>query len=66
MTDVVVMPVSTNDPHRAELADWLNAAGWRAEARKSQDEMRSLGRWLDIPMGQDDDAFSAFVTAVKP
>jgi methyltransferase (TIGR00027 family) len=54
-----------NDPGRANVADWLNRSGWRASATKSQDEMRRLGRWLDIPMSGDDDAFSEFVVAQR-
>ncbi|MEZ0365546.1 class I SAM-dependent methyltransferase [Mycobacterium sp. pUA109] len=54
-----------NDPDRAAVADWLNGHGWRATAQHSQDEMRRLGRWLEVPMGDDKDAFSEFVTASK-
>ncbi|OHV06771.1 class I SAM-dependent methyltransferase [Mycobacterium talmoniae] len=54
-----------NDPDRADVAAWLGGHGWRATAQHSQDEMRRLGRWLEVPMGDDKDAFSEFVTASK-
>jgi methyltransferase (TIGR00027 family) len=61
-----IQNLTYNDPDRANLADWLNNSGWRAVDLKSQDEMRRLGRWLDIPLANDDDAFSTFVTAELP
>ena len=36
-----------NDPDRADVAEWLDSHGWRAEAVTSQDEMRRLGRFVD-------------------
>ena len=54
-----------NDPDRAELADWLDEHGWRAAGVKASDEMRRLGRWVDVPMGDDQDAFSTFVVAER-
>jgi methyltransferase (TIGR00027 family) len=54
------------DEHRAALAAWLNQHGWRAEAQSSGDEMRRMGRWVDdVPMADDKDAFSEFVTAER-
>ncbi len=54
------------DEHRAALATWLNQHGWRAEAKSSGDEMRRMGRWVDdVPMADDKDAFSEFVTAER-
>ncbi len=50
---------------RAVVRDWLNDHGWRAAARHSQDEMRRLDRWVDIPMGDDRDGYAEFVTAVR-
>jgi O-methyltransferase involved in polyketide biosynthesis len=50
---------------RAVLGDWLDGHGWRAAAQHSQDEMRRLHRWVDIPTGDDRDAFAEFVTAVR-
>jgi methyltransferase (TIGR00027 family) len=54
------------DQNRAALAAWLNEHGWRAEAQSSGDEMRRMGRWVDdVPMADDKDAFSEFVTAER-
>ena len=54
------------DEHRARVADWLNDHGWRATAQSSADEMRRLGRWVEaVPMADDKDAFSEFVTAQR-
>ncbi len=39
-----------NDPDRADVAEWLNAHGWRATAEPSHDEMRRLGRHVEVPM----------------
>jgi methyltransferase (TIGR00027 family) len=61
-----IQNLTYNDPDRANLADWLNNAGWRAVDLKSGDEMRRLDRWLDVPLANDDDAFSTFVTAELP
>lgn len=54
-----------NDPHRADVAEWLDAHGWRSSAVTSQQEMRRLGRWVLPPELSNDDAFSEFVTAEK-
>jgi methyltransferase (TIGR00027 family) len=54
------------DDHRADVADWLNKHGWRARAQPSTDEMRRLGRWVEIvPLADDKDAFSDFVIAER-
>ncbi|OBK22161.1 SAM-dependent methyltransferase [Mycobacterium asiaticum] len=54
------------DENRAAVADWLNEHGWRATAQSSADEMRRLDRWVvDVPMADDKDAFSEFVTAER-
>jgi methyltransferase (TIGR00027 family) len=63
---VDIQNLTYNDPNRTNLPDWLNSAGWRAAELKSQEEMRRLGRWLDVPLANDDDAFSTFVTAELP
>jgi methyltransferase (TIGR00027 family) len=52
------------DPDRADVADWLDAHGWRASAVTSQDEMRRLGRAVELA-DTGDDSFSMFVTARK-
>ncbi|MCV6986472.1 class I SAM-dependent methyltransferase [Mycobacterium shinjukuense] len=55
-----------HDSDRAVLADWLSNNGWRASAHSAPDEMRRLGRWVDgVPMADDKDAFSEFVTAER-
>lgn len=54
------------DENRARVSDWLNDHGWRATAQTSTDEMRRLGRWVEeVPMADDKDAFSEFVTAER-
>jgi methyltransferase (TIGR00027 family) len=54
------------DDHRADVADWLNNDGWRARVQRSTDEMRRLGRWIkNVPLADDDDAFSDFVIAER-
>ncbi|MEO8813775.1 MAG: SAM-dependent methyltransferase, partial [Mycobacterium sp.] len=62
---VDVMDLIYHDDDRAEVRDWLNEHGWRATGQHAQDEMRRLGRWVDVPMGDDRDAFAEFVTAVR-
>ena len=54
------------DEHRAPVADWLNEHGWRASAHGSVEEMQRLDRWvIDVPMADDRDAFSEFVTGER-
>jgi methyltransferase (TIGR00027 family) len=53
-----------NDPDRANVAEWLNSHGWRADAVTSQDEMRRLGRFVDLKDAEDD-AFATFTTAKR-
>lgn len=62
---VDVQDLIYHDEDRADVADWLNDHGWQATARNSQDEMRRLGRWIEVPMGDDKDASAEFVTAGK-
>lgn len=52
------------DPDRADVAEWLGANGWRAGGVHSLDEMRRLGRYVEIEH-DDTRAFSTFVTAEK-
>jgi methyltransferase (TIGR00027 family) len=52
------------DPDRADVAQWLGAHGWRSAAVTSQDEMRRLGRAVEL-VDTDGDSFSTFVTAEK-
>ncbi len=53
------------DPERAEVADWLDTHGWRAMGYDSLDEMRRLGRFVEIPSTDNRDAFSTFVVAER-
>ncbi|GFG62769.1 putative S-adenosyl-L-methionine-dependent methyltransferase [Mycobacterium kubicae] len=63
---VDVQELIYHDPDRAVLADWLNSHGWRATAQNATDEMRRVGRWVDgVPMADDKQAFSEFVTAER-
>ena len=63
---VDVRELMYRDDHRADVADWLNNHGWRACAQRSTDEMRRLGRWIDnVPLADDEDAFSDFVMAER-
>ena len=53
-----------DDPDRADVAQWLDAHGWRSAGVTSQDEMRRLGRAVELA-DTDGDSFSMFVTAQK-
>ena len=53
-----------DDPDRADVAVWLAEHGWRSTAVTSQDEMRRLGRVVELA-DTDDDSFATFVTAEK-
>lgn len=52
------------DPDRADVAEWLSAHSWRSEGVHSLDEMRRLGRYVELDH-DDTRAFSTFVTAEK-
>ena len=62
--EIDVAELMYNDPDRANVAEWLSAHGWRAEAVTSQDEMRRLGRFVELA-DADNDAFATFTTAEK-
>ena len=62
--EIDVQELMYNDPDRANVAEWLNAHGWRAKAVTSQDEMRRLGRFVELADAEDD-AFATFATAEK-
>ncbi|UXA18262.1 class I SAM-dependent methyltransferase [Mycobacterium sp. SMC-4] len=59
-----IAELTYDDPDRAEVADWLNRHGWRAAATASRDEMRRLGRFVEIA-DSDEESFSTFTTAVR-
>jgi O-methyltransferase involved in polyketide biosynthesis len=60
-----IADLTYDDPDRADLAEWLNTHGWQASDIDSQQEMRRLDRWLDIPFRDGDDSFSRFVFAER-
>jgi methyltransferase (TIGR00027 family) len=63
-----VSDLTYDDPDRADVADWLNAHGWRATAQPAQDVQRRLGRHVELPIDDttnDSDPFSTFVTAER-
>lgn len=60
-----IQDLTYDDPDRADLAEWLNAHGWAASDIDSQQEMRRLDRWTDIPFRDGDDSFSRFVFAER-
>jgi methyltransferase (TIGR00027 family) len=62
--EIDVQELMYNDPDRADIAEWLNAHGWRASAVTSRDEMRRLGRFVELA-DADDDAFATFATAER-
>jgi methyltransferase (TIGR00027 family) len=62
--EIDVQELMYNDPDRADVAEWLNAHGWRASAVTAQDEMRRLGRFVELA-DADDDAFATFATAER-
>jgi methyltransferase (TIGR00027 family) len=62
---VDIAELTYNDPHRADLTDWLNAHSWSATGVGSVDEMRRLGRYTEVPELQDETGFSTFVVAQR-
>lgn len=51
------------DPDRADVAVWLAEHGWRSHALNSRDEMRRLGRLVEVADGEA--PLSAFVTGER-
>jgi O-methyltransferase involved in polyketide biosynthesis len=62
---VDVKDLMYNDPDRADVAEWLDAHGWRSYSVASDEQQRHLGRWVEVPMADDQDAFGQFVTAER-
>jgi methyltransferase (TIGR00027 family) len=62
---VDIADLTYNDPDRADLTDWLNTHGWQASGTGSTDEMRRLGRWVDVPDQDYEDGFTTFVVAER-
>ncbi|AKS31722.1 class I SAM-dependent methyltransferase [Mycolicibacterium goodii] len=54
-----------DDPNRADVVEWLNAHGWKAEGVHALDEMGRLGRLVELSDDYDRAAFSTFVTAQR-
>lgn len=61
---VDISALTYDDPDRADVAAWLAVHGWRSESVDSQDEMRRLGRFVEIA-DSDGQSFSTFVTGEK-
>jgi len=59
-----ITELTYEDPDRADVAGWLSDHGWRSETVASNDEMRRLGRMVEIP-DSGDESFSTFVTGEK-
>ena len=62
---VDISDLTYNDPHRADVVEWLNAHGWSASGAKSTDEMRRLNRWIEVPGNENQEAFSTFAVAER-
>lgn len=62
---VDIADLTYNDAHRNDLTEWLNAHGWVASGTGSTDEMRRLGRWVEVPNQDYQDGFSTFVVAER-
>lgn len=62
---VDIADLTYNDPHRADLTDWLNGHGWTASGTSSNDEMRRLDRWIEVTDQDYQDGFSTFVVAER-
>ncbi|UMB69291.1 class I SAM-dependent methyltransferase [Mycobacterium paraterrae] len=64
--NVDIQDLMYRDDARADVATWLNEHGWRATAQSCDDEMRRLNRWVEgVPLADDKQAFSQFVTAER-
>lgn len=59
-----ISELTYEDPDRADVADWLSAHGWRARRIESKDEMRRLGRLVEI-VDADEDSFSSFTVGER-
>ncbi|MGI9124884.1 MAG: class I SAM-dependent methyltransferase [Mycobacterium sp.] len=62
---VDIQDLTYNDPHRADVTEWLNDRGWVASGTVSTDEMRRLDRWVEVPDDDYRDGFSTFVVAER-
>lgn len=60
---VDIQDLTYNDVHRADVAEWLNAHGWTATASASNDSMKRLDRWVEVPGQEEQETFTWFVVA---
>lgn len=63
--NVDIADLTYNDPHRADLTEWLGAHGWTASGVSSTDEMRRMDRYVEVPLEDYQDGFSTFVVAER-
>ncbi|MBX7434240.1 class I SAM-dependent methyltransferase [Mycobacterium sp. Y57] len=59
-----IAELTYDDPDRADVGQWLSAHGWRARDVASQDEMRRLGRLVEVA-DSGEPSFSTFTTAER-
>ncbi len=59
-----ITELTYEDTDRADVAEWLAAHGWRSGAISSNDEMRRLGRLVEIA-DAGEESFSTFVTGER-
>jgi len=59
-----ITELTYEDPDRADVAEWLAAHGWQSDTVASHDEMRRLGRLIEMDDAEDE-SFSTFVTGEK-
>ncbi|MCB0924306.1 MAG: class I SAM-dependent methyltransferase [Mycobacterium sp.] len=62
---VDIADLTYNDPHRADVTEWLNSHGWSATGTGSTDEMQRLNRWVEITDEDYQQGFSTFVVAER-
>jgi len=63
--NVDIADLTYNDPHRADLTEWLGVHGWTASGVSSTDEMRRMDRYVEVPLEDYQDGFSTFVVAER-
>lgn len=62
---VDIADLTYNDVDRADVTEWLNGHGWTATGTPSTDEMRRLGRWVEVPNQEEQEGFSTFVVGER-
>lgn len=62
---VDIADLTYNDPHRADVTEWLNSHDWSATGTVSVDEMQRLGRYTEIADEDYQNGFSTFVIAER-